>query len=208
MRVVLRTFGELSVTCGVVMLLFCAYLLWGTGSYTEHHQELLKRRLAESARQAKVAKKLGKLDLGDAVGLIRIPRLGHDYEFAVLEGVDPADLRKGPGHYPGTAMPGEVGNFVVSGHRTTYAAPFNRLDELRRGDEIVVDAPAGRYTYRVSSTKVVDPANIGVTAPVPGRPGKRPAKAMITLTTCHPEYSDRQRLIVFGVLSGTRDRED
>ncbi|MFC6083281.1 class E sortase [Sphaerisporangium aureirubrum] len=208
MRVVLRTFGELSVTCGVAMLLFCAYLLWGTGSYTQHHQLLLKRELAEDARQAKVAKKLAKLDIGDAVGLIRIPRFGRDYEYVVLEGVDPGDLRKGPGHYPGTALPGEVGNFVVSGHRTTYAAPFNRLDELHRGDEIVVDAPAGRYTYQVSRTKVVDPAAVDVVAPVPERPGRRPAKAMITLTTCHPEYSDRQRLIVFGVLSGTTGRED
>jgi sortase A len=190
------------------MLLFCAYLLWGTGSYTEHHQGLLKRRLAEDARKAKVAKKLAKIELGGAVGLIKIPRLGRDYEYVVLEGVESADLRKGPGHYPGTAMPGQVGNFVVSGHRTTYGAPFNRLDELRRGDEIVMDALGGRYTYRVSQTKVVDPADVDVVAPVPGRPGRRPAKAMITLTTCHPEYSDRQRLIVFGTLAGTRDRED
>lgn len=203
-RLALRTLGEISITCGVVMLLFCAYLLWGTGSYTEHHQELLKRRLAESIRQSKVAKKLAKLDLGDAVGLIRIPRFGRSFEYAVLEGVDPRHLRQGPGHYPGTAMPGEVGNFVVSGHRTTYAAPFNRLGELRRGDEIVVDARAGRYTYRVSSTEVVDPTYVDVIAPVPGHPGRRPSKAMITLTTCHPEYSDEKRLIVFGVLAGPR----
>ncbi|GII84693.1 hypothetical protein Ssi03_26830 [Sphaerisporangium siamense] len=202
----LRTCGELSVTGGLVMLLFCAYLLWGTSSYTEWYQSVLKRRLLETSKAVQHGGKLSKIDLGDAVALIRIPRLGRDYEYAVLEGVTPEDLRRGPGHYPGTAAPGAVGNFVLSGHRTTYAAPFNRIDELRRGDEIVVEAPKARYTYRVSGKSVVDPSQVEVIAPVPGQPGRRPSEAMITLTTCHPEYSARQRLIVFGVLSGTRER--
>ncbi|MDH2425676.1 class E sortase [Sphaerisporangium sp. TRM90804] len=199
MRVLLRTCGELFITAGLVMLLFCGYLLWGTGSYTEHHQRLLKRRLADTT-------KLARLELGGAIGLMRIPRLGRDYEYAVLEGVTPDDLRKGPGHYPGTAMPGRVGNFVVSGHRTTYAAPFKRLGELRLGDAIILDARDARYTYRVSETRIVDPSAIEVIAPVPGRPGRRPTEAMITLTTCHPEYSDRQRMVVFGELSTRRAR--
>ena len=67
--------------------------------------------------------------------------------------MDAEHLRKGPGHYPGTALPGKIGNFVVSGHRTTYAAPFNRIGELRRGDEIVVEAREARYTYRVTCTR-------------------------------------------------------
>ncbi|GII63432.1 hypothetical protein Skr01_35170 [Sphaerisporangium krabiense] len=202
----LRTCGELSVTGGLVMLLFCAYLLWGTSSYTEWYQSLLKRRLLETSKVVHHGGKLSKIDLGDAVALIRIPRLGRDYEYAVLEGVTAEDLRRGPGHYPGTARPGAVGNFVLSGHRTTYAAPFNRIDELRRGDEIVVEAPEARYTYRVSGKSVVDPSQVEVIAPVPGHPGRRPSEAMITLTTCHPEYSARQRLVVYGVLAGTRER--
>jgi sortase A len=201
-RVFLRTCGELSITGGLVMLLFCGYLLWGTSSYTEWYQRVLKQQLSESPKRAK----LGKLDVGDAIGLIRIPRLGRDYEYAILEGVTAEDLRRGPGHYPGTASPGRLGNFVVSGHRTTYAAPFNRLDELRRGDDIIIDAPEARYTYRVSGTQVVYPTDVDVIAPVPSHPERRPTQAMITLTTCHPEYSARQRLIVFGVLSGRQDR--
>ena len=112
----------------------------------------------------------------------------------------------GPGHYPGTAMPGEIGNFVLSGHRTTYAAPFNRIDELRRGDDIVVEAREARYTYRVTRTRIVEPTEVDVIAPVPGQPGREPAKAMITLSTCHPEYSAAQRLIVFGELDRREDR--
>ncbi|MGW4641906.1 class E sortase [Sphaerisporangium sp. NPDC004334] len=202
MRTLLRTCGELSVTAGVAMLLFCAYLLWGTGSYTEWYQHILKQQLRQTAEVAK----LGKIHLGDAVAMIRIPRLGRDYEYAVLEGVGQEDLRRGPGHYPGTARPGKVGNFVLSGHRTTYAAPFNRIDELRRGDAIVIDAPEARYTYRVSGKQVVTPDQVDVIAPVPNRPGARPTEAVITLTTCHPEYSARERLVVYGVLSAKRDR--
>ncbi|GAA3787908.1 hypothetical protein GCM10022226_03030 [Sphaerisporangium flaviroseum] len=199
MRALLRACGELSVTAGLVMLLFCAYLLWGTSSYTEWYQRILKRQLQETP-------KLAKLDIGDAVGLIRIPRFGRDYEYAILEGVGSEHLRRGPGHYPGTALPGKVGNFVLSGHRTTYAAPFNRIDELRRGDDIVIEAPEARYTYRVSGKQVVYPTDVDVVAPVPSHPGERPSQALITLTTCHPEYSARQRLVVFGVLSGKRER--
>ncbi|MFC4530972.1 class E sortase [Sphaerisporangium dianthi] len=205
MRTLLRSCGELSVTAGLVMLLFCAYLLWGTGSYTEWYQHLLKQQLRQPAKLAELAK-LGKIRLGDAVALIRIPRLGRDYEYAVLEGVGPEDLRRGPGHYPGTARPGKIGNFVLSGHRTTYAAPFNRIDELRRGDDIVVEAPEARYTYRVSGKQVVTPDQVDVIAPVPNHPGARPTEAVITLTTCHPEYSARQRLVVYGVLAGRRER--
>jgi sortase A len=123
-----------------------------------------------------------------------------------VEGVDAAKLRQGPGHYPGTAMPGEIGNFVLSGHRTTYSAPFNRIDELRRGDDIVVDARDARYTYRVTRAEVVEPTRMEVIAPVPEHPGERPARPMITLTTCHPEYSARQRLIVYGVLAQREER--
>ncbi len=187
------------------MLLFCGYLLWGTSSYTEWYQRILKQQLHETTKLAKLDK-LGKLDLGRAVGLIRIPRLGRSYEYAILEGVTSEDLRRGPGHYPGTARPGKIGNFVLSGHRTTYAAPFNRIDELRRGDDIIIDAPEARYTYRVSGKQVVLPTDVDVIAPVPNHPDARPTQAVITLTTCHPEYSARQRLVVYGVLSGKRDR--
>ncbi|GAA1262583.1 class E sortase [Planotetraspora silvatica] len=189
--------AELAVTLGAILALFCAYLLWGTSAYTEGHQRLLQRRLVTDH----ALKNPRKLDSGRALAIIRIPRFGDGYHYAIVEGVDAEDLRRGPGHYPGTALPGEPGNFVVSGHRTTYAAPFNRLAELRRGDDLLIDTRGFRYTYRVTSTKVVDPTDLDAIAPVPGRPGLRPTRAAITLTTCHPEYSARQRLLVSGVLA-------
>jgi sortase A len=202
MRATLRALGELSITTGLVLLLFCAYLVWGTGSYTMEQQTLLQRQLFEK----KEPSLLGKIQLGGAVAMLKIPRFGDDYRYAVVEGIDADRLRMGPGHYPGTALPGQVGNFVLSGHRTTYAAPFNRIGELRRGDEIVIEAREARYTYNVTRTRVVEPTEVDVIAPVPGQPGREPTKALITLSTCHPEYSAAQRLIVFGKLDKREDR--
>ncbi|MCK2214373.1 class E sortase [Actinomadura sp. ATCC 31491] len=207
MRAALRALGETSITAGLILMLFCAYLLWGTGAYTQSQQLLLQRELA-AAKAARDRGRLDRVDLGRAVALLSIPRLGPDHRYAVIEGVGAEQLKKGPGHYPGSAMPGQVGNFVVSGHRTTYAAPFNRLDELERGDEIVVDAREARYTYRVTSQDVVEPDEVDVLAPVPGKPDIRPIRAFITLSTCHPEYSAAQRLIVYGVLKETLLRKE
>lgn len=217
MRVILRSVGELSITAGVILLLFCAYLLWGTTAYTERQQLLLQRQLQEERQEEQQQQRderaraqpvgIPKIQLGKALALLRIPRLGLDYQFAVVEGVDQENLKKGPGHYPGTALPGRKGNFVLSGHRTTYAAPFNRIDELERDDEIIVEAREARYTYRVTSQDIVDPGELDVVAPVPGKPGLRPIRAYITLSTCHPEFSAAQRLIVYGVLKKTEERD-
>jgi sortase A len=206
MRAALRALGETSITAGLILMLFCAYLLWGTGAYTQSQQRLLQRELA--AGDASGGPRLARIDLGRAVALLRIPKLGPDYRYAVVEGVGPEQLRKGPGHYPGSAMPGRIGNFVLSGHRTTYAAPFHEIDELERGDHIIVEAREARYTYRVTSQDVVAPGEVDVLAPVPGKPDIRPIRAYITLTTCHPEFSAAQRLIVYGVLEDTVPRKE
>ncbi|MER7503659.1 class E sortase [Nonomuraea pusilla] len=206
MRAVLRTAGELFITAGLIIMLFCAYLLWGTGAYTEQQQLLLQRELTEQHGDGQ--KLLGRIKLGSAVAMLRIPKLGRDYRYAVVEGVDTEHLKRGPGHYPGSALPGQIGNFVLSGHRTTYAAPFNEIGELERDDEIIVDAREARYTYRVTSKEIVDPSEVDVIAPVPGKPDIKPIRAYITLSTCHPEYSAAQRLIVHGVLKKTEPRKE
>ncbi|AQZ67702.1 sortase family protein [[Actinomadura] parvosata subsp. kistnae] len=202
MRATLRAVGELSITAGLILMLFCAYLLWGTGAYTQSQQSLLKGELAAKKPRAE------RIRPGQALAMLRIPRLGRDYQYAVVEGVGAEQLKRGPGHYPDSAMPGEVGNFVLSGHRTTYAAPFNEIDELERDDEIVVETPEARHTYRVTSQDIVRPDEIDVLAPVPGKPDIRPIRAFITLSTCHPEYSAAERLIVYGVLKESEPREE
>jgi sortase A len=196
-RIFIRSIGELCITAGVVVLLFVAYELWGTGAYTQSQQHKLGTELNRSwATGGKVTTE--RVQLGHGLALMRIPRLGKGFHYVVIEGVSIADLRKGPGHYPGTAMPGQIGNFVVSGHRTTYLAPFNRLGELRDGDQILIDTRARQYVYKVTGMKVVQPSDLTVTAPVPEHPKADPTERLLTLTTCNPKYSAAQRLIVFG----------
>lgn len=200
MRVLIRSVGELCLTAGIVLLLFVAYGLWGTSAYTASEQESLRADLdREWVTNERVR-------LGKGLALLRIPRFGKKYHFVVIEGVTVADLRRGPGHYPGTALPGALGNFVVSGHRTTYSAPFSRAAELRQGDRILVDTRTTQFVYRVTESKIVRPGAVDATAPVPFHPGRPPAKRMITLTTCHPKYSAARRLLIFGELAEQRRR--
>ena len=115
----------------------------------------------------------------------------------MVEGIDVDDLRKGPGHYPGTPLPGQAGNAAIAGHRTTYGAPFGDLDQLAVGDEIVLTTVQGTFTYRVVRAPfAVSPDDGDVLLPTvdPLVPGAK--AATLTLTTCNPKYSAAERLIV------------
>ncbi|XRQ09341.1 class E sortase [Actinomadura welshii] len=204
MRTLIRGMGELTITAGLILMLFVVYGLWGTGRYTQDQQDRLSEEMLSDWRASKVTTE--QVELGKGIARIRIPSFGDDWSFVVIEGVDQDDLRKGPGHYPGTALPGEVGNFVVSGHRTTYSAPFNRLGELDRGDEILIDTRAHQHVYKVTDRKIVRPSATEVTAPVPGHPKRKPTDRMITLTTCHPKFSAAKRMIIFGELASSVPR--
>jgi sortase A len=124
---------------------------------------------------------------GDAIGKIELPTLGRSY--FMVEGTDTASLRKGPGHYPETPLPGERGTVAVAGHRTTYLAPFREIDELRRGDRVVASMPYGRFLYRVERTRIVSPTALWVK--------RRVRHDRLILTACHPLYSAAQRIVVF-----------
>lgn len=125
-------------------------------------------------------------DDGTPFGQIEIPSIGLDK--VLFQGVDTATLKKGPGHMPWTPLPGQPGNAVISGHRTTYGAPFFNLDKVEVGDQIVITTALGKSTYEVRRSIIVKPTDVWVTDSMPG--------AWITLTTCNPKYSARQRLIV------------
>ena len=203
-RTFLRGLGQTLITLGVVVLLFCVYELYFTNLYTDKQQSRLGNDLAHSWLQPQPSAQPGvkpvAVSLGQGIAVIRIPRLGRDYHRVVVEGVSHEDLKKGPGHYPGTAQPGTVGNMVISGHRTTYGAPFNRVDELHAGDAIVIETRDTWFTYRVTSEQVVSPTAVEVTYPVPGQRDAVPTKRLLTLTTCNPKYSAKQRLIVHALL--------
>jgi sortase A len=120
------------------------------------------------------------------VGYLSIPKIGLDE--AIVEGVGEPQLQQGPGHYPGTPLPGEAGNVGIAGHRTTYAAPFYNLNELQPGDPIYVQTVQGTFTYQVTQSLVVLPTDVSVLDPTP--------QPTLTLTTCNPRYSASQRLVV------------
>jgi sortase A len=198
LRSALSAIGATLTGTGVLILLFVAYQLWGTGLYTARAQDDLRAEFDAKLSAPSTTTTTGPATTspppaptGEAVALIRIPKIGLDKH--VVEGTELADLRKAPGHYPSTPLPGTVGNAAIAGHRTTYGAPFNRLDELEAGDEILVTTLAGSYTFKVEEKKVVSPSQVEVLDPTP--------VAKLTLTTCHPKYSAKQRLVVVAALA-------
>jgi sortase A len=134
---------------------------------------------------------------GDAVGRIELPTLHRHYVF--VQGTTVGPLRKGPGHYPKTSMPGQGGTVAIAGHRTTYLAPFRTIDRLKPGDPIVLDMPYAKLTYTVEKTQVVVPTALWVTNRVPGA-------ERLVLSACHPLYSASHRLIAFARLRSVEAR--
>ncbi|MEJ7727390.1 MAG: class E sortase, partial [Actinomycetes bacterium] len=168
---VTHAFGELLLTVGALLLLFVAYTLWWTGVETGNQQAALKDELANQWEQQPLQPGqpgatgapgapstpgapeeppgLADVEIGDGVAILRIPRFGPSYAWAVVEGIDEDNLTRGPGHYPETALPGEVGNFAVAGHRATHGEPFAQFEELETGDPVVVETATQWYTYEI-----------------------------------------------------------
>jgi sortase A len=206
-RRLLRGTGWTLIGMGSFVLYFLVYQLVGTNAVTSRGQADLRNELqrewtASVPGPKKDPKKAvpKRVAPGKALAVMDIPKIELDSK-VIVEGVSRDDLRKGPGHVPSTVLPGQPGAFGVSGHRTTYGAPFYRLNELVKGDTITVVTREAIYTYTVTRTAIVRPTDTQVLDNVLG-PDNKP-KATITLTTCHPRYSARQRLIVFGNLSYT-----
>ena len=133
---------------------------------------------------------------------MQVPRWGEDYQQMVYEGITRRDVLNplGVGHYPDTALPGEIGNFALSAHRTTYAKPFANVSELEEGDALIFQSKDAWFVYRVESWKIVLPHQTEVIAPMPDQPGVEPDDRYITLTTCHPKFSAAERWVVHGRL--------
>lgn len=187
MRAVARFAASVMMVSGALLVADATLtLVWQepvSALVAEREQGELKQQLEDPPKRVVERRPLP----GDAIGELRIPAIGvSEY---VVEGTDTEDLRKGPGHYPDTPLPGGPGTSAIAGHRTTYGAPFRDLDKLERGDRIVVDTPTGRYRYRVEKTEIVDDQDLSVLDPVGYR--------RLMLSACHPLYSAKQRIIAF-----------
>lgn len=217
---------------GVLVLLFVAYQLWGTGIITDREQDRLSSQFEEllagaggeavpegsttsapttdapattppTTAPATLPADLPVPEPGDPIGRIAIPDIGVD--FIYVQGVELKYLQDGPGHFPQTPMPGQPGNAALAGHRTTYAAPFHRIDELQPGAPITIETLQGTFTYRVEAQPgdgdgapsghfIVSPSQVEILDQV------QDGKNRLTLMACHPKYSAAQRIVVTAVL--------
>jgi sortase A len=206
LRQVASITGKILIGAGVLVLLFTAYQIWGTAIQESHTQNALRSTLIAETNDQEIqhalaeAAAINKLPTGppvtaprttdpsegEPVGDIRIPKIGVNQ--VVVEGTNTPDLRKGPGHYIGTPLPGQNGNASVAGHRTTYGHPFYNLDGVKVGDPIVLTTLQGIFVYDTTKTSVVSPSDTTVI--------KNTYANLLTLTTCNPRFSAATRLIV------------
>ena len=231
-RTLVRGVGQTLITFGLVALLFVAYELWVTDLFAARSQARLDDEIQQQWADAPTVEPAPsapagapftpapiQVAVGDPFAVVHIPRLSSDYSRVVVQGTAQVQLAQGPGHYIGTAMPGEQGNFALAGHRVGRGSPFLDLDRMRPGDAIVVETSDSWFVYRVlgdpatgdfgtdpsgiPGQEIVRPTDVAVISPTPGGAADAPATgAYLTLTTCHPKYSAQQRLIIHARLEG------
>jgi sortase A len=188
-----RALSVLSVVLFIAGVAMFAYPV-GTDLYSRHRQGNLNSQFGGSQYSEQYSTR--SIPEGGVLTRLRIPRKDINLSVLVVEGTTPAALRAGAGHYPGTPLPGEAGNVSIAGHRTTFGRPFNHLDLMRPGDEVILETPFKIYHYKAvaafgghANPWVTTPNDFGVVRNVPG-------KSYLTLTTCHPKGSARERLIL------------
>lgn len=226
--------GEILITAGVITLLYVGWQLWIGDMIFGAQRNAVGRDLSEqweqqyadpssSAPPAETPNEtepaqpspapidpviLPEAADGETFAVMRIPRFGADYAWQVAGGVTRAGTLDpiGIGHYPGTPMPGAVGNFAVAAHRTTWGAPFNRIAELHVDDAVVLETADGWYTYRFRTLEYVEPSEVEVLLPVPQVPDAPAGSRYITMTSCSPMYSLSERIVAYGVFESFTPR--
>jgi len=225
---VLLAAAAVSVAAALGLLGYTGYQVWDPGA-RQAQDQLIERLHAQWARHPAEARGTGargtgapgtaaggttargpaaarpiSLVTGQPFAVLRIPAFGARWRFAVVEGTTLAQLAGGPGHVPGTQLPGEPGNFAVAAHDITAGNPFLHLGRLRAGDGISVTTVNGTYRYQVLTERVVRYTDVGVLDPVPDQPGRRPVRQYVTLITCTPVTLafTPWRIVVTGVLTG------
>ena len=210
--------GELFLTAGIVCFLFLGWQLWLNDLVVGQEQSTSAQQLEDEWRTkgepVVPTVEASRTDYGEPLisaapatgagfATLYVPRFGADYVRAIGEGVDLASVLNNPklgvGHYDETQLPGELGNFALAAHRTTYGAPFKQIADFQVGDRLYVQTADGWYTYAFRGLEYVLPTGVGVLEPVPQAPGTSPLDRVITLTSCNPMFSAAERIIAYGV---------
>lgn len=231
-RAIVRTFSELCITVGMVIVLFVAYVVYWTGvkadGAMDRQIDQLQDRWSQGAMAAGAEDEAGgaggkgtdsapeaanppapgPYEDGKPFAVMYIPRFGFTWNKPVLEGTATETLKKGLGHYDATARLGQQGNFSVAGHRRTYGDPFKDFPKLRPGDPVVLTDGTTWFTYRITNRPYKTlPSDVGVIDPVPRKSGFDGPGRYLTLTTCEPEWGHSHRLIVWAHLDATQPVE-
>ncbi|HCJ48560.1 MAG TPA: class E sortase [Microbacterium sp.] len=215
----LSVLGEILITVGVVALMYVSWHTWIGDiiiSNQKHAEaDALAQQWAAEAEEPEPSPTdpepspadpaavpvLGDQEHGDVFGIMRIPRFGSDWKFQIASGISRPDiLDQGEvGHYPDTAMPGDIGNTAYAAHRWTSGAPFDPIDKLVIGDAIVIQTKAGWYTYRFRSLEYVQDTQVQVLLPVPNQKGVEANGRYLTLTSCAPKLNMLERIVAYAV---------
>ena len=221
--------GELLITAGVITLLYVSWQLWvgdfiygaERGSQAEEQSQLWQQEYEDQIAASPQATEtpapadttaepviLPQPADAEIFGIMYIPRFGKDYHVNMAGGITRANTLDpiGIGHYPGTQMPGEVGNFAVAAHRTTWGKPFNRIADLHVGDAIVIETPVGWYTYRFRTLEYVVPSAVEVLLPVPQFNGVAANARYMTMTSCSPMYNLTERIVAYSIFESFTPR--
>lgn len=211
--------GEILITLGVLLGLFVVWQVWWTdvvanrsaaasieaweATLPESGDGIGEPRFDEPPLETPVAS-------GQQFATMYVPAWGQEWNYPIAAGVDYATVLDNGfvGHYTETALPGQLGNFGLAGHRQSYGRPFYAVDDLESGDEIIVRTANAWYVYHVRDHEIIKPHEVDVLAPVPRQPGVQPTERMITLTTCHPLWSIAERYVVYGELDHWVDPAD
>ena len=205
-RSLLSFVGELLITAGLFLLLFIVWQLWWTSfelegdvkaqiaTFQQEHPPLDE---FTPTHRTDAPPQIGDVPMGEIYALLHVPRWNYRV-MPIAQGTMPAVLNYGwAGHYPDTQQAGEVGNFAIAAHRRTYGNNFRRIDTLEDADPIVVETDDAYLVYEVYGREIVDPTATRVVLPVPNEPGAVPTKRIMTMTTCHPEFGNTERFVVW-----------
>jgi sortase A len=202
--------GEILITAGVFVLLFLGWQIWLNdiieGAAQDQQAQQLSQTWKHDAAVAPPVKTSTPVVMAapanaKTFGILYVPRFGAKWERPIAQGVGVADVLDaiGVGHYPGTAMPGQVGNFAIAAHRHAYGGGFENLHLLHVGDHVYIGTKDGWYEYTFRDIQYVKPTEVNVIDPVPMEPGVAPANRLLTMTTCNPFFSTAERMIAYGV---------
>ncbi len=213
MRTIIRGLGEVMITLGLVLLLFVGYQLWWTNIVAHQSAQRVTGEVISQWQAAPPPSGPAPAELVDEpadgvpFALITIPRLGDSVSNApVVQGVSLDILAEGFGHYPGTAMPGQVGNFATAAHRATHGEPLRDVDQLQAGDNVYVQTQDYWYTYRLFRDQIVDPDAIWVVGARPFPDDPNVPDRLITLTTCNPRWASTERWAWWGYLAARQPK--